>query len=281
MVVFPNCKINIGLRVGQKRADDFHNLETIFIPIPLNDVLEILPVPYQPEKQITYSQSGNNIEGAEADNICIKAYHLLKTDFPQLPSIQMHLHKAIPTGAGLGGGSADGAFTLCLINDLFKLNLSTDQLISYALLLGSDCPFFILNKPCFATGRGELLTPVTINLTGYTIVIINPGIHINTGWAFSQLNQYRDALPLQTMPNMQDAIQQPVTNWKHHLANDFELPAFDQYPELKTIKETLYSNGADYAAMSGSGSTMYGIFSTEKIPHLNLPANYFVKKLLL
>jgi 4-diphosphocytidyl-2-C-methyl-D-erythritol kinase len=281
LVVFPNCKINIGLRIGQKRADGFHNLETVFIPIPLSDILEILPATNKPEKQITYSQSGNNIDGAEADNICIKAYHLLKTDFPQMPAIQMHLHKAIPTGAGLGGGSADGAFTLCLLNELFKLNLSTDQLISYALLLGSDCPFFIINKPCFATGRGEFLTPVSINLTGYTIIIINPGIHINTGWAFSQLNRYRNTLETQVMTNIHDAIQQPIANWKTHLTNDFELPAFKQYPELKTIKEVLYNNGAVYAAMSGSGSTMYGIFATDKMPYFDFPVNYFVKKILL
>jgi 4-diphosphocytidyl-2-C-methyl-D-erythritol kinase len=193
----------------------------------------------------------------------------------------MHLHKAIPTGAGLGGGSADGAFTLSLLNELFKLNLSTDQLINYALLLGSDCPFFIINKPCFATGRGEFLTPVAINLTGYTIVIINPGIHINTGWAFSQLSLYRNDTQPEEMPNFKVAIQQPIANWKHHLTNDFELPAFEKYPELKTIKEKLYNNGAVYAAMSGSGSTMYGFFEKDKIPDLDFPINFFVKKILL
>ena len=281
MVVFPTCKINIGLRIGQKRADGFHNLETVFFPLQLTDVLEILPAPLQSEKIITYSQSGNNFEGAEDDNICLKAYYLLKKDFPQLPAIQMHLHKAIPTGAGLGGGSADGAFTLCLINNLFKLSLSTSQLINYALQLGSDCPFFIINQPCFATGRGEYLTPVSINLSGYTMVIINPGIHINTGWAFSQLSLYQNAIQTKTEIGMQQAIQQPIENWKHHLTNDFELPVFKQYPLLKTIKETLYNLGAKYAAMSGSGSTIYGIFNTNNLPGLHFSATYFVKKLPL
>lgn len=281
MVVFPTCKINIGLRIGQKRADGFHNLETVFFPLKLTDLLEILPAPRKSEKIITYSQSGNNIEGAEDDNICIKAYYLLKKDFPQLPAIQMHLHKAIPSGAGLGGGSADGAFTLNLINNLFKLSLSTSQLINYALQLGSDCPFFIINQPCFAIGRGEYLTPVSINLSGYTILIINPGIHINTGWAFSQLSLYQNAIKTKAIPGMQEAIQQPIENWKHHLNNDFELPAFNQYPVLKTIKETLYKLGAIYAAMSGSGSTMYGIFNTDNLPGLHFSATYFVKKLPL
>jgi 4-diphosphocytidyl-2-C-methyl-D-erythritol kinase len=269
------------LRIGQKRADGFHNLETVFFPIPLNDVLEILPAQNLSNKQINYSQTGNHIEGTEADNICIKAYHLLKQDFAQLPAIQMHLHKAIPSGAGLGGGSADGAFTLSLLNELFELTLSSEQLISYALQLGSDCPFFIINKPCFATGRGEFLTPVSINLTGYSIVIINPGIHINTGWAFLQLKQYTEALQNQAQINLQDAIEQPVANWKNYLSNDFEWPAFDHYPVLKTLKETLYNNGAVYAAMSGSGSTMYGIFASKTVPNLNLPPNYFVKILEL
>ena len=281
MVVFPNCKINIGLRIGQKRADGFHNLETVFFPILLTDVLEILPAAREPEKIITYSQSGNNIEGAEEDNICIKAYYLLKKDFLQLPAIQMHLHKSIPTGAGLGGGSADGAFTLCLINNLFKLSLSTSQLLNYALRLGSDCPFFIINQPCFATGRGEYLTPISINLSGYTMVIINPGIYINTGWAFSELSLYQNAIQTKAIPGMQEAIRQPIENWKYHLTNDFELPAFNQYPVLKTIKETLYNLGAIYAAMSGSGSTMYGIFNTDNLPGLHFSANYFVKKLPL
>ena len=281
MVVFPNCKINIGLRIGQKRADGFHNLETIFIPLPLNDMLEILPATKQAVTQIIYSQSGNTFDGAEADNICVKAYHLLKGSFSQLPAIQLHLHKAIPTGAGLGGGSADGAFTLCLLNEVFKLNLSTDQLISYALQLGSDCTFFIINKPCFATGRGECLTPVSINLAGYSIVIINPGIHINTGWAFAQLSKCKAALQTQVQPNLQAAIQQPVASWKNYLTNDFELPAFNQYPVLKTIKEALYNQGAVYAAMSGSGSTMYGIFKKEEIPNFDFPSGYFIKKIPL
>ena len=185
MVVFPNCKINIGLRILDKRPDGFHNLETIFYPIPLKDSLEIIR-DTSPQQEIIFSQSGNQIDGVPADNLCIKAYRLLKKDFPQLPAIQMHLHKAIPLGAGLGGGSADAAFAIKLLNEKFQLNLSPDQLISYSLQLGSDCPFFIINKPCYATGRGEIMQPLTISLSGYQLVLVNPGIHVNTSWAFSQ-----------------------------------------------------------------------------------------------
>jgi len=165
----------------------------------------------------------------------------------------MHLHKAIPMGAGLGGGSADGAFTLQLLNKKFSLGLSTDQLVKYALQLGSDCPFFTVNQPCYATGRGEIMNSIVVDLSKYKIVLINPGIHINTGWAFSQLTP--------TLPerSIAEIIQQPVTTWKSELKNDFEEPAFKKYPELKKIKTSLYEQGAVYAAMSGSGSTLFGI----------------------
>ncbi len=278
MVVFPNCKINIGLRILDKRPDGFHNLETIFYPIPLKDSLEIIR-DTSPQQEIIFSQSGNQIDGVPADNLCIKAYRLLKKDFPQLPAIQMHLHKAIPLGAGLGGGSADAAFAIKLLNEKFQLNLSPNQLISYSLQLGSDCPFFIINKPCYATGRGEIMQPLTISLSGYQLVLINPGIQVNTGWAFSQLKN-RAAINSGT-GSLHESIYQPIQNWRNTIGNDFEIPVFEAHPSLQKIKEELYLQGALYAAMSGSGSTIYGLFNKKDNPQINMPAGYFVKNLLL
>ena len=174
MISFPNCKINLGLHIVNKRADGFHNLETIFYPIPLNDAVEIITS--SSTNEVTYTSSGNTIDGAADDNLCIKAYHLLKKDFPNLPNIKLHLHKVIPTGAGLGGGSADAAFALKLINDKYQLNLSTSKLLNYALQLGSDCPFFIINKPCFASGRGEVLEELELDLSAFKFVLIFWGI---------------------------------------------------------------------------------------------------------
>lgn len=274
MIVFPNCKINLGLTILQKRKDGFHDLETVFYPIALKDALEIIINPGK-SSSIEFSQSGITVEGNEENNICIKAYHLLKKDFPQLPPVKMHLHKTIPTGAGLGGGSADAAFTLLLLNKIVALNLSTSQLINYALQLGSDCPFFIINKPCLATGRGEILEPVTIDLSAYTFVIVNPGIHINTGWAFAQLVQVSNISKM--LDTCKQIIHQPIQTWKNELSNDFEKPVFENYPEIKTIKEKLYESGAVYASLSGSGSTVYGVFKkrTEKL-YLSFPEKFKV-----
>lgn len=251
MLLFPNCKINLGLHILNKREDGFHNLETVFYPISINDALEIIPAA---DTDLQFSQTGLTVEGNEADNICVKAYHLLKKDFPQLPGAKMHLHKAIPMGAGLGGGSADGAFALQLLNTIFKLQLTQQQLINYALQLGSDCPFFIINQPCFATGRGEIMEPVPLDLSAYKIAIINPRIHVNTGWAFSQLT------PAVPAKSIQQIITQPIQTWKDEMKNDFEDVVFAAHPSIKSIKETLYNSGALYAAMSGSGSTVFGIF---------------------
>jgi 4-diphosphocytidyl-2-C-methyl-D-erythritol kinase len=268
MIVFPNCKINLGLHILSKRQDGFHNLETVFYPIALKDALEIIP---SSGSSIEFTSSGLTVDGKEDDNICLKAYQLLKRDFPQLPFIKMHLHKAIPMGAGLGGGSADGAFTLQLLNKKFNLGLSVQQLIDYALQLGSDCPFFIINKPCYATGRGELLEGIDIPLAGYKIAIVNPGIHVNTGWAFSQIT------PAEPHKRIKAIIAQPIATWKAELINDFENPVFEKYPAIKNIKEELYSKGAVYAAMSGSGSTVYGIFEKEIALSSFTDKNYFAK----
>ena len=283
MIVFPNCKINLGLRILRKRADGYHDLETVFYPLPLYDVLEVIQdAGYgmrdadnnQKEAFLQFSNSGFSLNGNPDDNLCIKAYYLLKKDFPQLAGIQMHLHKAIPAGAGLGGGSADAAFTLRLLNEKFNLDLSTDQLINYALQLGSDCPFFIINKPCFATGRGEILEPTTIDLSSYKFIIVNPGIHISTANAFSGIT------PTLPAKSVKEIIQQPIGTWKNEFVNDFEKTVFNQHPEIGTIKKDLYDGGALYASMSGSGSTVYAIFEKASGMKFNFPSNYFIKELI-
>lgn len=273
MIVFPNCKINLGLHILRKRADGYHDLETVFYPVRFTDILELIPERTTTDQPVNYAQSGLDIQGNPLDNLCVKAYLLLKKDYPALPPVKMHLHKVIPTGAGLGGGSADAAFTLQLLNDYFKLGLSTDQLLHYALSLGSDCPFFILNKPAYATGRGELLEPVSVDLTGYTLVIINPGIHIPTAQAFAGIR------PAQPERSLKEIIALPVSSWADELINDFEKPIFYQYPEIAAIKDELYRAGAVYASMSGSGSTVYGLFADGKPLILNLPPDYFIKVL--
>ena len=276
MLAFPNCKINLGLNITNKRADGYHNIETIFYPVQLNDVLEIIESPAGVD--VNFSASGNPVDGDEKDNLCIKAFYLLKKDFPQLPSVKIHLHKTIPMGAGLGGGSSDAAFALVMLNKKFSLKLSARQLLSYALALGSDCPFFIINQPCVATGRGEIMEPVNISLTGYYLVLVNPGIHINTGWAFGQLNNMVNGHLATT--SLQTDILQPINCWKDNLVNDFEEPVFEKYPAIKMIKTTLNNNGALFAGMSGSGSTVFGIYD-KKICITDLPVNYYIRTVLL
>lgn len=259
MIVFPNCKINLGLNILYKRDDGFHDLETVFLPVGLHDVLEILPSP----GDITQLSVTGILPGKPEDNLCMKAFNLLKKDYPQLPEINMHLHKAIPIGSGLGGGSADAAFTIQLLDTKFNLTISKKKMSEYALQLGSDCPFFLINKPCLATSRGEILEPVSLFLSGYKILLINPGIHINTKEAFKEIK------PVITGKKIKEIIQRAVETWKSELVNDFEKIVFKKYPQIKKIKETLYENGAVYAAMSGSGSTVYGIFKKDSI--INYP----------
>lgn len=275
MIVFPNCKINLGLQILNKREDGYHNLATVFHPVAWHDLLEVVRKENDQPSDIEFSATGLPVSGDPATNLCVKAYRLLKKNFPTLPPVQLHLHKIIPMGAGLGGGSADGAFTLGLLNELFHLNLSREQLIGYALQLGSDCPFFIDNQPCYATGRGEVLEPVPVHLSQYHLLIVNPGIHINTGWAFSQLNL--EELNATPRPDLRQLVQQPVDTWKDHLCNDFELPVFRAHPEVATLKNQLYAAGAVYAGMSGSGSTVFGIFETEIQSQLSLPPEYVTK----
>ncbi|MBA4259806.1 MAG: 4-(cytidine 5'-diphospho)-2-C-methyl-D-erythritol kinase, partial [Chitinophaga sp.] len=243
--------------------DGFHELETVFYPVPLKDILEVVS-----STTLQFQSTGIDIPGNPASNLCLKAYHLLKEDFPQLPPVQMHLHKIIPMGAGLGGGSADGAFALQLLNDKYFLGLSPTQLMKYALQLGSDCPFFILNQPCYATGRGEDLTPIKLDLSGYRFVIVHPGIHINTKWAFEQI---QPGLPARSI---KEIIQLPIQDWKYYLSNDFESPIKQNYPAIEAIKLALYKDGAIYASMSGSGSTVFGIYPTNANIQLNKQLNY-------
>jgi 4-diphosphocytidyl-2-C-methyl-D-erythritol kinase len=262
MVLFPNGKINLGLHVTRKREDGYHDLETVFYPVPVKDVLEVVR-----SGHFTFALTGLPVNGQTDNNLCVKAYQLLQKDFPGLPPVSIHLHKAIPMGAGLGGGSADGAFLLSMLNQKFHLHLTSEQLISYALQLGSDCPFFIINKPCFATGRGEVLSPVGLDLKEYRLVLVNPGIHVSTREAFSTLTA---KVPTRSL---QDIICQPVAEWKEVLKNDFEEPVFRLYPAIEKIKFELYEAGAVYASMTGSGSTVFGIFRTDTNLELPFPAH--------
>jgi 4-diphosphocytidyl-2-C-methyl-D-erythritol kinase len=203
------------------------------------------------------------VAGRPEDNLCVKAWHLLKKDFPSLPAVEAHLLKNIPMGAGLGGGSADGAFMLRLLNTQFHLNIPAAQLTRYAAQLGSDCPFFIAGGSCYATGRGEILEPLSLDLQGWQLVLVSPGIHINTGWAFSQLDP---ALFARTRTGLRELVQQPAATWQGQLTNDFETPVFEQYPAIARLRDSLYELGAAYAAMSGSGSTVFGLFDKNRPP---------------
>ena len=253
MIVFPNCKVNLGLHITAKREDGYHAIETVFYPVPFCDILELIPSIDQTDCSLV--QTGLPIEGNADQNLCVKAYHLLKKDFPNLPPVTIYLHKQIPTGAGLGGGSADGSFMLSLLCARFNLPVSQEQLQQYALLLGSDCPFFIENKPMLATGRGEKMQPVAVNLKGWHLVLLLPGLHVSTKEAFSGCH------PRQAPFSLEQLIQQPVSKWKDKLYNQFEETVFSRHPQLAIGKQLLYEQGAVYAAMTGTGSTLFGLFS--------------------
>ncbi|HEX5026544.1 MAG TPA: 4-(cytidine 5'-diphospho)-2-C-methyl-D-erythritol kinase [Agriterribacter sp.] len=272
MVLFSNCKINLGLNITEKRADGYHNIETAFYPVQWHDAIEIIQASDSTEAPY-FTATGLAIPGKKSDNICLKAYMVLKKDFPELPSVKMHLHKSVPVGAGLGGGSANGAFTLQLINKKLNLGLSSEQLVDYAFQLGSDCPFFIINRPCFATGRGEKMDIISLDLSGYSFLIIYPGIHVNSGLAFSKLK------PQKPVKSIRDIILQPVETWKKELVNDFEPPIFAQYPEIANAKEILYKGGALYASLTGSGSAVFGIFPKNNLPELNWEEKYIQKSI--
>jgi 4-diphosphocytidyl-2-C-methyl-D-erythritol kinase len=256
LLAFPNCKINIGLHVTEKRSDGFHNIETVFVPAGWEDMLEIIPTEKQssdPEIKCT----GIRVSGSRDSNLCIQAYKILAADFP-LPDVKMHLHKFIPIGAGLGGGSSDAAFTLILLNKIFKLNLSDEKLEDYAKQLGSDCAFFIRNRVVYATGKGDDFEPLKLKLKNIFCIIVKPKIHVSTPLAYSWIK------PMKRQQKLSELIQLPITDWKNVIENDFEKPVFEKYPQIKNIKARLYKLGAVYASMSGSGSAVYGLFNEEK-----------------
>lgn len=264
MITFPNAKINLGLNITEKRPDGYHNLETIFYPVPLEDALEVhlLHAPGEHKKAIYLS--GIEISGPTEDNLVAKAYNLLDREF-YLPPVDIHLFKHIPSGAGLGGGSADAAFMLKLLNERFSLNLTAEQLEGYAATLGADCAFFIKNTPTFAEGIGNVFSPISLSLKGYQIVIIKPDIFVSTREAFSQITPHRPEYPLR------EVISRPMMEWKELLINDFETSVFPQYPVIGEIKEKLYRMGAIYAAMSGSGSSVFGLFAPEtEVPVIDI-----------
>ncbi len=269
MILFPNAKINLGLNVVEKRVDGFHNIESIFLPIEINDALEVI-LNSASFNDFEFTSSGILINEIPTNNLCYKAYHLLKSQF-NIPPVKMHLHKAIPIGAGLGGGSADAAFTLKLLNDLFSLNLSENQLLNFAVKLGSDCSFFIKNKPCYASSRGEILREIEFIFSDYEVLIVNPAIHISTAWAFSKI------IPSKPKNNILQIIKSPINTWRNEILNDFEEIVFNEYNEISNIKDTLYTNNAIYASLTGTGSTVFGLFEkgTKNLP-LNFPSNYFV-----
>ncbi len=270
MIVFPNCKINLGLRILRKRSDGYHDLETILFPIPLTDALEAV----HSENQTSFAYSGIELEIFEQNNLCQKAYELLGSKY-DLPNLSFHLHKGIPIGAGLGGGSADAAFTIQLLNRKFDLKLSIFEMIDLAAQLGSDCPFFILNKPSYATGRGEILEKIEVGQLGKRVLaLVNPGLHINTSWAFSQI-----APDSSRSPSLKELIQRPIETWKETMTNDFEKPVFEKYPEIELIKTELYNQGAVYASLSGSGSSVFGLFN-EPVSS-NFPADYFIRQFVI
>jgi len=256
MILFPNAKINIGLNIVARRDDGFHNIETIFFPIRgLCDILEIIVSPNQ-EKKIEFAQTGLTLHEPNEINFCVKAYNLLSS-FIDLPNVAIHLHKQIPFGAGLGGGSSDGAHTLFALNKLSENPLPLKRLSEVALKLGSDCPFFILNEPCYASGRGDILNLIKLNLSGYHILMVNPGIHINSSKAYSL------SKPKPSVYKLQKSINKKMDQSKGMVVNDFEKVVFDLYPEIGIIKDTLYQLGAVYSAMSGSGSTVFGLFESK------------------
>jgi 4-diphosphocytidyl-2-C-methyl-D-erythritol kinase len=248
MIIFPNAKINIGLNITERRPDGYHNLETVFYPIKINDVLEIIE-----SDKLSFESSGLPIPGRMEDNLCVKAWHLLKNDH-DIPPVKIHLHKHIPIGAGLGGGSSDAAFFIRLMNESFDLGLSVDQMQNYARILGADCAFFVESKPVFAYEKGDRFKPVDFDLSGYKIVLVMPPAHVSTSEA------YRGVRPAAVKISLQELITMPVADWKKHIKNDFEESIFKNHSIIRGVKAALYETGALYASMSGSGASVFGIF---------------------
>ena len=255
MITFPNAKINLGLNIIEKRPDGYHNLETVFYPVPVEDALEV-NILNESTQKFRLHQAGLEIAGEAENNLVVKAYKLLDERF-NLPPIDIHLFKHIPSGAGLGGGSSDAAYMLKLLNEKFNLELSDENLEEYAAKLGADCAFFIRNAPTYAEGIGNIFSPISLSLKGYQIVLVKPDIFVSTRDAFAQIKSHRQEIPLK------EVIKQPIEEWKERMVNDFEESVFPQFPAIKEIKEKLYEAGAIYAAMTGSGSSVFGLFKPE------------------
>lgn len=261
MITFPIAKINLGLNIVERRKDGYHNLETVFYPVAINDALEVQVMDDKFPSVVDCDLKVSNIiiEGDEQRNLVVRAYNLLKKDFPEMPRVHAHLYKAIPTQAGMGGGSSDCAFMLSMLNEMFHLQLSEKQLIDYAAQLGADCAFFILNKPAYAEGIGERLEPIDLFLNGWFLAVIRPDIPVSTKEAFSLIT------PKRPLKNCKEIVMQPVETWREELKNDFEDSVFALHPEIAAIKKLLYDLGAVYAAMSGSGSALFGLFRESEI----------------
>ncbi|MDD3037216.1 4-(cytidine 5'-diphospho)-2-C-methyl-D-erythritol kinase [Bacteroides sp.] len=271
MITFPNAKINLGLSITEKRPDGYHNLETVFYPVALEDALEI-QTSTKEDKKFNLYQYGLEIIGNPEDNLAVKAYLLLDKKY-HLSPIDIHLYKHIPSGAGLGGGSADAAFMLKLLNEHYQLKLSDNELEIYAAILGADCAFFIRNVPTFAEGIGNKFSPISLSLKGYQIIIIKPDVFVSTREAFSNIDPHYPKYPVK------EVIKRPIKEWKSLLINDFEASVFPQHPVIREIKEELYAQGAIYASMSGSGSSVFGLFEPEySIPPINIEENVFCFK---
>lgn len=257
MLTFPNAKINLGLNITEKRPDGYHNLETVFYPVPVEDALEIIPLPDAPRGTCTLHLAGQEIAGTLEDNLVARAYWMLDADFG-LPAVDIHLLKHIPSGAGLGGGSSDAAFMLKMLNEQFGLGLTEDSLEAYATRLGADCAFFVRNRPTFAEGIGNIFSPLpSFSLSGYRLLLVKPDVFVSTRDAFARIKPRRaDASP-------KEIVRLPVEKWRGRLVNDFEESVFPQFPLIGETKDEMYRLGAVYASMSGSGSSVFGLFKNE------------------
>ncbi|MEX2484509.1 MAG: 4-(cytidine 5'-diphospho)-2-C-methyl-D-erythritol kinase [Brumimicrobium sp.] len=266
MISFPICKINLGLNITTKRKDGYHEIVSLMYPIEIQDILEVVS-----SSSFKFTCSGLEIPGDSSSNLCVKAFEILNSQYDLTP-VHIHLYKNIPMGGGLGGGSADGAYTLMLLNEFFKLGISNDNLRNLAASLGSDCPFFIENKPQIASGRGEVLKPFDISLKGKILVLVNDGTHISTAEAY---NGIRPKLPKNKFENV---LKMSMEDWRFNLVNDFEETIFKAHPQLEKYKSLLYDSGAIYASMTGSGSTMFGIFDRKPdLPEELTKLNGFLK----
>ncbi len=252
MLYLPNCKINIGLNVVSKRPDGYHNLETVFYPVPLRDNLEVKPL-NDTDAPYRLTVGGAKVEGQAADNLVVKVYLALKEEFG-LPPVDIFLYKNVPMGAGLGGGSSDAASMMLLLNEMFALGLSPEEMERRIAPFGADCAFFVRNRPAYATGIGDELSPIPLSLRGKFILLVKPDVFVSTKEAYARVTPRPADYPLR------EAIMQPIETWRGTVVNDFEASVFPNHPELAAIKQTLYDMGALYAAMSGSGSTLFGIF---------------------